>query len=99
METKYFKDEIPGENVMYLSQRKDTFIKIIIYGEEEASIELLKGYEWLALFDFVECSQGEFDRAYLQAYSQIHTEILSRKSQTRDELIRNLSIASDQHDF
>lgn len=94
MKKKYFKNEIPGKNTMFLSQKGEFFIKIVLY-EEKASIELLKGIEWLSILNFTECSQEEFDKAYTQAYSQIHTKFLSLKTQTRDELIRNIQIAND----
>ena len=46
-----------------------------------------------------ECTREEFEKAYLGAYSQIHTKFLSSKEQSRDEFIKNMQIKMDEHEF
>lgn len=44
-------------------------------------------------------NKEEFEKAYVEAHSIIHSEFLSFKEQNREEFIRNIQISNDQLGF
>ena len=93
----YFKSKIKG---FYIAIDKNSLI--IVNNSEENSSLRINRIEFLNTWKIIaneKCTKEEFEKAYLEVYSQIHTKFLSSKEQSRDEFIKNMQIKMDEHEF
>lgn len=93
----YFKSKTKG---FYIAIDKNSLI--IVNNSEENSSLRINRIEFLNTWKIIaneKCTKEEFEKAYLEVYSQIHTKFLSSKEQSRDEFIKNMQIKMDEHEF
>lgn len=94
---EYLKSKIKG---FYIAIDKNSLI--IVNNSEENSSLRINRIEFLNTWKIIaneKCTKEEFEKAYLEVYSQIHTKFLSSKEQSRDEFIKNMQIKMDEHEF
>ena len=94
---EYLKSKIKG---FYIAIDKNSLI-IVNNSEENSSLRINRiefPDEWKIIAN-EKCTKEEFEKAYLEVYSQIHTKFLSSKEQSRDEFIKNMQIKMDEHEF
>ena len=94
---EYLKSKIKG---FYIAIDKNSLI--IVNNSEENSSLRIDRIEFLNTWKIIaneKCTKEEFEKAYLEVYSQIHTKFLSSKEQSRDEFIKNMQIKMDEHEF
>ena len=94
---EYLKSKTKG---FYIAIDKNSLI--IVNNSEENSSLRINRIEFLNTWKIIaneKCTKEEFEKAYLEVYSQIHTKFLSSKEQSRDEFIKNMQIKMDEYEF